>query len=118
MYELVWKLQPEYAVSKSYYIAAPTEGAYTTLKDKKTKVVNILYLYFVYEAKLLKVQNHPITQMDKLFQVPEGLGVNKCLYDEAKYTNYPADDEDVDEERGLHLQRLWGLKTYRCCHDK
>jgi hypothetical protein len=88
----VWTLQPEYAVSKSHYIGAPAEGAYTTLKDKKTKVVNVLCLYFVYKAELLKVQNHPITRMDKLFQVPEGLGASKCLYDEAKYANYPLDE--------------------------
>jgi hypothetical protein len=41
-------------------------------------------------------------------------------YNEAKYANYCADElqmefylqmmRDVDEERGLHLQRLWGSK--------
>jgi hypothetical protein len=41
-------------------IVALAEGAYTTLKDKKTKVVNALCLYFVYKATLLKVENHPI----------------------------------------------------------
>jgi hypothetical protein len=92
VYDLVRKLQPEYAVSKSHYIAAPAEGAYTSLKDKKTKVVNVLCLYFVYKAELLKVPNHPISRMDKLFQVPDGLGSSKCLYDEAKYANYPADE--------------------------
>ena len=96
MYELVRKLQPEYAVSKSHYIAAPAEGAYTTLRDKKMKFVNVLCLYFVYKAELLKVPNHPISRMDKLFQVPEGLGASKSLYDEAKYANYPADELRMD----------------------
>ena len=90
VYKLVRKLQLEYAVSKSHYIATPAEGVYTTLKDKKTKVVNVLCLYFVYKAELLKVQNHPISQMDKLFQVLEGLDASKCLYDEAKYSDYHA----------------------------
>ena len=96
VFDLARKLQPEYAVSKSHYIAAPAEGAYTSLKDKKTKVVNVLCLYFVYKAELLKVPNHPISRMDKLFQVPEGLGASKSLYDEAKYANYPADELRMD----------------------
>ena len=49
-------------------------------------------MYFVYKAELLKVQNHPITRMEKIFQVLEGLGANKCFYDEAKYANYPTDE--------------------------
>ena len=85
-------MQPEYAVSKSHYVAAPAEGAYSTLKDKKTKIVNVLCLYFVYKAELLKVPNHPIARMEKLFQVQEGLGSSRSLYDEAKYANYPADE--------------------------
>jgi len=89
VYEIVRKLQPEYAVSKSHYIAAPTEGAYNTLTDKKTKVVHVLCLYFVYKAEFLKVPNHPITRTEKIFQVLEGLGANKSLYDEARYANYP-----------------------------
>ena len=92
VYEIVRKLQPDYAVSKSHYIAAPAEGAYTTLKDKKTKVVDVLCLYFVYKANFLKVHNHPINRMEKLFQVAEGLGASKSLYDEAKYANYTADE--------------------------
>ena len=92
VYEIVRKLQPDYAVSKSHYIAAPAEGAYTTLKDKKTKVVNVLCLYFVYKANLLKADNHPINRMEKLFQVAEGVGASKSLYDEAKYTNYTSDE--------------------------
>jgi hypothetical protein len=55
MYELVWKLQSEYAVFESHYIVALTKGAYTMLKDKKTKVVNVLRLYFMYKTYLLKV---------------------------------------------------------------
>ena len=55
VYKIVQKLHLEYVVSKSHYIAAPTEGAYSTLKVKKTKVANILCLYFLYKAKLLKV---------------------------------------------------------------
>ena len=76
----------------SYVHAQFFDGAYTTLKDKKTKVVNVLCLYFVYKVEFLKMQNHPISQMDKLFQVPKGLGANKSLYNEAKYANYPADE--------------------------
>ena len=92
VYEIVRKMQPDYAVSKSHYIAAPAEGVYTTLKDKKTKVMNLLCLYFVFKASLLKVENHPITRMQKLFQVPEGQGSSKSLYDEAKYANYHSDE--------------------------
>jgi hypothetical protein len=92
VYDIVRKLQPEYAVSKSHYVAAPVEGAYSTLRDPKTKIVNVLCLYFVYKAELLKTPNHPIGRMDRLFQVPEGLGTNKSLYDEAKYANYPTDE--------------------------
>ena len=66
------------------------------MKYKKTKVVTVLCLYFVYKAELLKVQNHPISRMDKLFQVLEGLDANKSLYDEAKYANYPADELRMD----------------------
>lgn len=92
MYEIVRNLQLDYVVSKSHYIAAPEDGTYTTLKDKKTKVVNVLYLYFVYKTSLLEVDNHLTDRMEKLFQVPEGLGASKCLYDEAKYTNYLVDE--------------------------
>ena len=71
VYKIVRKLQPDYVVSISHYIVAPVEGMYTTLKDKKTKVINVLCLYFMYKAKLLKVENHFINWMEKLFQVPE-----------------------------------------------
>lgn len=96
VYEIVRKLQPEYAVSKSHYIAAPAEGAYSSLCDKKTKVVNVLCLYFVYKVEFLKVPNHPITRMEKIFQVPEGLGNSKSLYDEAKYATYTSDELRMD----------------------
>jgi hypothetical protein len=103
VYEIVRKLQPEYAVSKSHYIAAPAEGAYSTLTDKKTKVVHLLTLYFVYKAEFLKVPNHPITRMEKIFQVPDGLGNSKSLYDEAKYANYPC--EELRMEFYLRMMR-------------
>lgn len=62
------------------------------LNDKKPKVVNVLCLYFVFKAELMKVPNHPITRMEKFFHIPEGLDANKSLYDEVKYTNYPTDE--------------------------
>lgn len=62
------------------------------MKDKKTKVINVLYLYFMYKNNLLKVDNHPISGIDKLFQVSEGLGASKCLYNVAKYAKYHADE--------------------------
>ena len=89
VFTLVRKLQPEYAVSKSHYLAAPAEGAYTSVRDKRTKAVSLICLYFVYKAELVSVQNHPINRVEKLFQVPEGMGMSKSLYDEAKYANYP-----------------------------
>lgn len=92
VYNIVSRLQPYYAVSKSHYVAAPAEGAYSTLRDKKNKVVNVLCLYFVYDANLLKQENNPMLRMEKIFQVPDGLGTQKCLYDEAKYANYPSDE--------------------------
>jgi hypothetical protein len=92
VFELVQKLQPDYAVSKSHYVPAPAEGAYTTLKDKKTKVLSLLCLYFVFKANLLKDPSHPLTRMEKLFQVRDGMGASKSLYDEAKYAMYPADE--------------------------
>ena len=127
MYELVRKLQLEYAVFKSHYITIPTEGAYTTLKDKNTKVVNVLCLCFMYKTDLLKVESHPISRMDKLFQFPERLGANKCLYDEAKYANYPTVELRMEfylqmmrtlTRRGPHLQHLRGFETRLCCHGK
>ena len=38
------------------------------------------------------MQNHSITSMDKLFQVSEGLGANKCMCDVVKYANYLTDE--------------------------
>ena len=52
----------------------------------------MLCLYFVYKAQLLKEPNHPIACMEKFFQVPEGLGTSRSLYDEAKYANHPTDE--------------------------
>jgi hypothetical protein len=92
VYDIVRKLQPEYAVSKSHYVATPVEGAYITMKDSKTNIVNVLCLYFVYKAELLKTPNHPIGRMDRFFQVSEGLGTSRSFYDEAKYANYPMDE--------------------------
>ena len=44
---------------------------YTTMKDKTIKVANVLCLYLMYKANLLKVENHPINRMEKLFKVPD-----------------------------------------------
>jgi hypothetical protein len=55
-------------VSKSHYVTAPAEGAYNSLTNKKTKVVNVLCLYFVYKAEFLKMPNHPITWMEKYYR--------------------------------------------------
>lgn len=92
VYELVRKLQSDYAVSKAHYVANAAEGAYTSLRDKKTKTLNLLCLYFVYKAELLNIPNHPMSRMDKLFQIQESSGTNRSLYDEAKYANYPTDE--------------------------
>lgn len=48
VYEIVKQLHTDYTVTKSYYISHLAEGVYLTLKDKNTKVVNVLCLYFVY----------------------------------------------------------------------
>lgn len=96
VYEIVRKLQPDYAYSKSHYIPAPAEGAYSTLRDKKSKNIDLLCLYFVYKAELVKNPHHPILKMETLFQVPEGLGGSRGLYDEAKYANYPTDELRMD----------------------
>jgi hypothetical protein len=55
-----------------------------------------LCLYFVYKAEFFKVPNHLINRMEKIFQVVEGLGASKCLYDEAKYANYPSDELQME----------------------
>ena len=89
VYEIVCKLQPEYAVLKSPYVAALADGAYNATKNKKTKMVKVICLYFVYKVELLNVQNHPITWMQTLFKVPDGTDDSKALYDEAKYAKYP-----------------------------
>lgn len=80
-----------YVVSKCHYIVASAEGANSTLKDKKTKVANTICLYFVYKATFTVDGDNPIIDMDKVFQVPKGLGNLKSLYDEPKYTNYTGD---------------------------
>lgn len=41
--------------TKCQYVGAPAEGVYSTLKDKKTKVVDTIHLYFMYKAALLWV---------------------------------------------------------------
>lgn len=106
VFELVTrKMQPEYAVTKCHYIAAPAEGAYSTLKDKKTKVAEIVCLYFVYKAAFAVGGDNPILRMEKVFQVPEGLGNVKSLYDEAKYANYTGDELRMD----FYLQVLRSL---------
>ena len=92
VYDLVRKLQPDYAVSKSHYVAVPSEAAYLALKEKKTKSLNLLCLYFVYKTELLNVQNHPMSRMEKLFCIPEGSGMDKGLFEEAKYAMYPTDE--------------------------
>ena len=92
VYELVRRLQPDYAVSKSHYRAAPAEGAHNTLKAKKGKDVNLLCLYFVYKAEFVKHPDHPLHQMEALFEVPDETGNSKSLYDEAKYAMYPSDE--------------------------
>ena len=105
VYEIVRKyMQPDYAVSKSHYVAAPAEGAYTTLKDKKNKVINTLCLYFVYKSKYIQLPDNPVAKMSKLFQVPEGLGTQKSLYDESKYAYYT----------GHELRMDFYLKVLRC----
>ena len=38
-------------------------------------------MYFVYKAEILKLQNHPINRVEKLFQVSEGMDFSKSLYD-------------------------------------
>ena len=96
VYEVVRRLQPDYAVSKSHYSPAPAEGLYSVMKDKKTKRVESLCLFFVYKAELVRQQNHPISRMESLFQVPDALGNDKRYYDEAKYANYPAGELRMD----------------------
>ena len=104
VFDIALKLQPEYAVSKSHYVAAPAEGVYSTLKDKKTRVVSVLCLYFVFKATLYKDANHPLHRMEKLFQVPDGLGASKSLYNEAKYAIYP--EQELRMEFYLRIMRV------------
>ena len=66
------------------------------MKEKKSKDANVLCLYFVYKAEILKMQNHPVLKMDNLFQVPDGAGDNKALYEESKYALYHADELRMD----------------------
>lgn len=46
VYDIVRKMLPEYAMSKTHYIPTRAEVVYTSLHDKKTKVVGVLSLYF------------------------------------------------------------------------
>ena len=109
VYEIVRKLQPDYAYSKSHYIPAPAEGAYNTLRDKKSKNIDLLCLYFVYKAELVQNPHHPILKMETLFQVPEGLGGSRGLYNESKYANYPTDELRMD----FYLRMLRSLTKRR-----
>ena len=92
VYELVRKLQPDYAASKSHYVAVPSEAAYLALREKKTKSLNLLCIYFVYKTELINVQNHPMSRMEKIFSIPEVPGIDKGLFEEAKYANFPTDE--------------------------
>ena len=103
VYDLVRKLQSDYAVTKLHYIAAPSKGAYIMLRDKKTISLNLTCLFFVYKAKIVNIQNHPMSRMDKIFTIHEGSRLNKSLYYEAKYANYPADALRME----FYL-RIWG----------
>lgn len=60
-------MHSEYVVSKCHYIVAPTEETYLTLKDKKTKVADTIYFYFVYKAPFAVAKDNLIIKMDKAF---------------------------------------------------
>lgn len=92
LYELVKRLQPDYAVSKSHYNPAPAEGCYASCFNKKTKQCSTVCLYFVFKAAFLNDASHPLHRMEKLFKVPDGLGNSPSLYDESKYAMYPSDE--------------------------
>ena len=49
--------------------------------------------------------------MEKLFQVHEGLGANKCLYDKAKYANHHADKVQME----FYLRMMRTLKRRGDC---
>ena len=67
VYEIVSKeIQLEYVVTKCYYILAPAKGAYLTLKDKKTKAANMIYLYFVCIVTFVVGRDNSINKMDKV----------------------------------------------------
>lgn len=99
------KMQLEYIVTKCQYIAAPTKMAYSSLKNKKMKVVDTLYLYFVYKVAFIVGGENLILKMAKVFQVPEGLGTMKSLYNESKYANYTGSELRMD----FYLQVLRSL---------
>ena len=92
VYEFVRKLQSDYTVSKSHYVATSTEGAYTSLMNKKTKNLSLVCLYFVYKAELLNVPDHPMSRMKSVFSIQEGTPMCDGLSEESKYANYPADE--------------------------
>ena len=71
VYEIVRKLQLDYNVTNSPYIVNPTQRTYSALKDKQNKVINVPCLYFVYQTKLLKCKDIPMS-----------------FNDVAKYANY------------------------------
>lgn len=91
VYELVRKLQSDYTVHKAHYVAASTEGAYTSLMNKKTKNLSLVCLYFVYKAEL-NVPDHPMSRMKSVFSIQEGTPMCDGLSEESKYANYPADE--------------------------
>lgn len=68
VFELVIKkTQTEYTVTKCHYIVVSTKVAYSTLKNKKTKVVYTICLYFVYNVYLLVGVDNPVLKMEKVF---------------------------------------------------
>lgn len=104
------KLQSEYVVTKCHYIHAPAEGTYSAVKGKKTKIVETICLYFVYNVSFAIGTDNPILKMAKVFQAPEGLCNIKSLYDEAKYAWYTWDK--LRMEFYLHA-----LRTLMCRGD-
>lgn len=51
---------------KSHQIVGFAEGAFSTLKDK-TKVINVLHVYFVHNTQLWKSEDNPMFKIDKFF---------------------------------------------------
>ena len=90
------------SVHKAHYVAASTEGAYTSLMNKKTKNLSLVCLYFVYKAEL-NVPYHPMSRMKSVFSIQEGTPMCDGLSEESKYANYPA--EEFRMEFYLYLLR-------------